>query len=157
MQKYLLLLWALIFGSHYLCAQKTEYFTGGEKYKNVWIDFYNGDHEPELDDPLIAAGKQMTKAICEAIMHKDLKYRRYAIGAIGFIGDKKAIPTLEIIFRDTTEIDYFRGDALQAIYCIDEKLGMVYAGKLQSTNKYLRMIATAIMNKKEWLCEPSEE
>lgn len=58
----------------------------------MWNKFYAGDEEPELDDPLIEAGKDMTLVICEAVRNRDMFSRRYAIGALGFIGDKRALP-----------------------------------------------------------------
>ena len=64
-------------------ADETVYRTGGTKYVRAWQAFYvEADHEPEIDDPLIAKGKRMVPAICEAIRHKDMKRRRYAIGGI---------------------------------------------------------------------------
>jgi hypothetical protein len=64
-------------------AGEVEYRPGGKTFSTVWDRFYSGDHEPELDDPLIAAGLAMTSAIVEAIKHKDMKMRRDAIGASG--------------------------------------------------------------------------
>ena len=138
-------------------AGEVEYRPGGKSFSSVWDRFYKGDHEPELDDPLIAAGPPMTPAIVEAIQHKDMKYRRYAIGALGQIGDKRAIPPLEKLLQDKTEIDYFRGDALQSIYRLDQKRGTVYAERYAGENEYLRMISEAIKKREPWLLEPTKE
>jgi len=138
-------------------AQEKEYRPGGEVYVTVWDKFYNGDHEPDLDDPLIEAGKKMTLVICEAIKNKDMRLRRYAIGALGYIGDKRAIPTLESILKSKDEIYYFRGDALHAIYQIDNVLGKKYAFEFSSEHEYLKMLKKAIEEDAAWLTEPSEE
>lgn len=68
----------------------------------------------------------MVPTICEAVKNKDMKRRRYAIGALGYINDRAALPTLEAILSDESEIDYFRGDALHSIYQIDRKRGLSY-------------------------------
>lgn len=134
-----------------------EYRPGGDTFLKDWNRFYNGDHEPELDDPLIEAGTKMVPFICEAIAHKDMKFRRYAISALGFIEDKRAIPSLETILNDKTEEDYFRGDALHAIYLIDERQGTIYAAQYKNENKYLNFIGSAIEKREEWLKAPTEE
>jgi hypothetical protein len=144
--------------SNAMADREVEYKPGGKRFDRVWKNFYKEPgHEPELDDPLIEAGKRMTSAICEAVIHPDMKRRRYAIGALGFIGDRRALPTLETILRNAKEKDYFRGDALKAIYQIDDKLGTTYARKFMKRNDYLNLIADAILRKATWLTEPTEE
>ena len=138
-------------------AGNVEYRPGGSQFQKTWERFYHGDHEPELDDPLIAAGREMTLVICNAISHQDMKMRRYAIGALGYIGDKRAIPTLETILKNKNEIDYFRGDALHAIYQLDRQLGSRYAIQYENENDYLKMMSSAIKRKDAWLLEPTEE
>lgn len=150
----LLLLFCFSFSSY---AQNREYFPDSLKFEKVWKAFYAGDHEPELDDPLIQAGKPISTTVCKAILNKDMKYRRYAIGAIGFISDTCAIPALMSILKDTTEKDYFRGDALQAIYKMDNKLGEDLAEKYKFNKDYLGVIWKAIKNKEAWLLQQSEE
>ena len=138
-------------------GNNVEYRPGVPKFQKVWNKFYSGDHEPELDDPLIKAGKKMTSAICAAIVHPDMKYRRYAIGALGFIADVQSIPTLESILKNESEEDYFRGDALRAIYQINESLGTKYAREHSHRRDYLKLISDAILKKEPWLKEPTEE
>ncbi|MNZ58466.1 hypothetical protein D3C78_764750 [compost metagenome] len=122
-------------------AGEVAYRTGGKSFTKAWHQFYDfGDHEPELDDPLIRRGKSIIPAICQAVAHPDMKYRRYALSALGYIKDPRAIPCLERILKDREEIDYFRGDALQAIYLIDPPMGRNYADQFKSDNSYLRMI-----------------
>jgi hypothetical protein len=138
-------------------AAEIEYRTGGSKYVRAWQQFYvEADHEPEIDDPLIAKGKVMVPAICEAVKHKDMKRRRYAIGALGYINERAAMPTLEEILSDESEIDYFRGDALQSIYQIDSKLGLSYAAQYQSQPNTLGVYAKAVIKREPWLLLPSK-
>lgn len=123
-----------------------EYRTGSPKFKKTWDDFYQeAIHEPDIPFPLEKASKEMTLAICEAVKHPDMKYRRYAIAALGKRKDKRAIPVLESILKNDKEIDYFRGDALGAIYDIDRKLGKQYAKAYGDKNSYLRIIADTIL------------
>jgi hypothetical protein len=139
-------------------AAEVEYRTGGSRYEKTWQNFYvEADHEPEIDDPLIAKGKPMVPAICEAVKYKDMKRRRYAIGALGYINDRAALPTLEAILSDESEIDYFRGDALHSIYQIDRKRGLSYAAKYQSLPNTLGQYAKAAIKLEPWLLLPSKE
>ena len=148
----------LLLSSWSCAAGEIEYRTGGPRFDKVWHAFYvEGDHEPELDDPLIAAGRSMTLAICEAIAHPGMKRRRYAIGALGYIRDKRALPALEKILKDKTEIYYFRGDALHAIYQIDKKLGSQYAEQFANEHDYLKRLAASIQRREPWLTEPTKE
>lgn len=139
-----------------MASGEKEYRPGGSKFESIWDRFYNGHHEPELDDPLIEAGSEMTLIITEAVTNKDMKVRRYAIGALGFIGDKKALSTLEKILNDKSEIYYFRGDALHAIYQIDRGLGRKYAKIYATEHEYLSDLAKSIQLDEKWLTEPTE-
>lgn len=126
-----------------------EYRTGGSQFKKSWDDFYKeAEYEPDIHLPLKRARKEMTLAICEAVKHPDLKYRRYAIEALGKRKDKRAIPTLEVILKDDKEIYYFRGDALEAINDIDKNLGRQYAKAYGNTHKYMQRIADSILKQK---------
>jgi hypothetical protein len=138
-------------------AVEVEYRPGGLEFRKVWDRFYLADHEPELDDPLIAAGRKMTLVILDAVAHKDMRLRRYAIGALGQIKDKRALPELERILRDRLEFEYFRGDALHAIYRIDHPKGSALALEFESENDYLKMISTAIKRMEPWLLEDTHE
>lgn len=138
-----------------LIAQDVEYRPGGNEHASTWTRFYNGNHEPELDDPLIEAGQEMTLVICEAIKNKNMRLRRYAIGALGYIGDKRAISTLEEILKSKDEIYYFRGDALHAIYQLDNQLGKKHAKQYSNEHEYLKMIQGHIDKDSKWLTEPT--
>ncbi|MDB6003637.1 MAG: hypothetical protein JWR15_624 [Prosthecobacter sp.] len=115
--------------------------------KKVWNQFYAGDDESELPKPLIAAGKKMVPDICAAIAHPDMKMRRYAMTALGEIGDKAALPALESILKDKKELGYMRGDALYAIHKIDKALGVKYAKEFGPADEYLKMVADEILVK----------
>ncbi len=147
----------LLFGAQSFGAAEKEYRPGGQPYASVWDRFYKGNHEPELDDPLIDAGKKMTLIICEAIKNKDMKYRRYAIGALGYIGDRRALPTLQVILKSKEETYYFRGDALHSIYQIDRALGKKYAAEFGQEHEYLKRLQESIQRDDKWLTEPTEE
>jgi hypothetical protein len=140
-------------------ADEVEYRAGGERFARAWQQFYvEADHEPEIDDPLIAQGAKMVPAICEAVAHRSMKRRRYAIGALGYIGDRGAIPTLERVFLDPTEIYYFRSDALEAIYRLDREVGRTLASKVSPTDDELvRETAKAVLRGEKRLLVPSKE
>ena len=138
-------------------AGEIEYRPGGKALNATWQAFYvDGDHEPDIDDPLIARGRSMVPAICNAIKHKDMKRRRYAIGALGFIGDRHALPTLEDVLNDRSEIDYFREDALHSIYQLDRKLGHTYA-KRYKKDPGMEIMTNAVLRNEPWLLDASEE
>ena len=139
---------AMLFVASPTFAGEVTYRTGGKAFANAWHQFYDlGDHEPELNDPLIKRGKSMVPAICQAISHPDMKYRRYALSALGYIKDRKAIPCLERVLNNPEETYYFRGDALEAIYLIDQPLGRRYAERFKSDNSYLKMTHHLISKK----------
>ena len=129
-------------------AELVEYRPGDETAtKKVWDKFYKGDSEEELPKPLIAAGKKMVPDICKAIAHADMRLRRYAMTALGEIGDKAALPALEAILKDKNELEYMRGDALYAIHKIDKTLGLKYVKQFGAENEYLKMVAGELTKK----------
>lgn len=75
--------------------------------------------EDQIINPLIIAGKKVIPYIIEEIRNKEMDLRRYAIGALGHIGDEKVIPFLMSILNDDDEIYYFRYDAIEAIAMIN--------------------------------------
>jgi hypothetical protein len=126
---------------------RVEYRPGGPQFQKVWDAFYrNAFYEPEISIPLEKASKDMTPAICEAVRHPDMKRRRYAIIALGFRRDKRALQTLENILNDEKEIYYFRGDALEAVNEINNELGKHYAIKFAGDHPYLKRISNWILN-----------
>jgi hypothetical protein len=83
--------------------------------------------EDQLIDPLILAGKKVVPLLIKEIKDKNMQQRRYAIAALGHLEDPSALPTLEIIFKDDSEIDYYRCDALEAIALLDSNVGRALA------------------------------
>lgn len=139
-------------------ADEVDYRTGAKRFAEVWHAFYDlADHEPEIDDPLIEAGPPMVPAICEAVRHKDMKRRFHAIDALGYIGDRRALPTLVGILDDAAESDEMRSEALVSIYRVDRTLGARYARLYRHADERTAMVADAILRKDPWLLEPSEE
>lgn len=129
-------------------AELVEYRPGDSAAtKKVWDKFYKGDYEEDLPKPLMAAGKKMVPDICKAIAHPDMRMRRYAMTALGEIGDKEALPSLETILKDKKELEYMRGDALYAIHKIDKALGLKYAKEFGTANDYLKMVAGELTKK----------
>ena len=132
-------------------AKEREYTPGGEKWAKTWRAFYDGDHEEEMSVPLIKAGRAMVPAIIEAISHKDMEKRRYAISALPYLKDRSAVEPLSKIVQDKTEEDYFRGDALHAVYILDQKRGEQLAKGFAGQGDNLKMITEAIRKKEKWL------
>jgi SH3-like domain-containing protein len=135
------------------------YRTGGPEWAKTWKVFYDVvDHEPEISTPLVKAGPQMVPAILEAIAHKDMKRRRYAISALGNLKDRRALDALTAIVKDESEEDYFRGDAITAIYQIDQDLGTQLAKEYAGQGDNLKMMTEAIITKEPWLTAgPSDQ
>jgi hypothetical protein len=132
-------------------AQERQYSPGGEKWAKVWRAFYAGDHEEDLPTPLIKAGPAMVPAIIEAISHKDMARRRYAITALAYLKDRTAIEPLTKIVKDKSEEDYFRGDALHSVYILDRQRGQQLAQQFAGPGDNLKRVADAIRKKEPWL------
>lgn len=99
-----------------------------------------------LMDPLILAGKKVVPLVIREIKNKEMPRRRYAIGFLGNGSYRQSLPALEEILQDVSEKDYFRGDALKAIYLIEEALGMKYAEKYKESPGLLGDIAKDLLN-----------
>jgi len=139
-------------------ADDVDYRTGGKRFAETWHAFYDlADHAPEIDDPLIAAGPRMVPAICEAVAHRDMKFRRHAIAALGYIGDRRALQALQTILDDGTEAEQARGDALISIYRIDRALGTRNARQYRHADAFVAHVSEAILRNDAWLLAPSEE
>jgi HEAT repeat protein len=138
--------------------EDVDYRTGGKRFAKVWHAFYDESfHEPDIDDPLIAAGRPMVPAICEAISHPDMKYRGYAIGALGYIGDRRALPTLVGVIENAGETVSMRNEALLAIYRIDRALGARYARQYRHADAPVARTAEAILRGDPSLLKPTAE
>lgn len=109
--------------------------------------FYNNDGpEDTLMDPLILAGDGVVPLVLKEVKNKKMPRRRYAIGFLGNGSYKEALPALETILQDSTEEDYFRGDALQSIYMIDESRGRELAQKYNDHQDYLGAISRRVIS-----------
>lgn len=115
-------------------------------------EFYTYDGaEDMLMDPLILAGEDVVPLVIEKIKDKNMPRRRYAIGFLGNGEYRQALPVLQQILQDETEKDYFRGDALQSIYMIDEPLGVELAQQHTGESNFVGWIAKSILKGEEWL------
>ena len=109
-------------------------------------EFYVHDGaEDQLMDPLILAGDKVVPLVIERVKDKDMPRRRYAIAFLGNGSYRQALPVLQQILQDSTEADYYRGDALQSIYQIDPRLGTTYAQNYQTGIDYVGSIAKGII------------
>ena len=81
-------------------------------------------------DPLILGGRKVVAPLIMEIEKKDMARRRYAILALGNIGDAAAIEPLQQIVLDSAEVEFVRCDALMAIALIDEDRAQTLAQRL---------------------------
>lgn len=127
-------------------------------FDREWRKFYfEADGEGSITPNLMEGGTRMVPAICVAVSDRKMRMRRYAIGALGHLGDRRAILTLEAIYADSTEDSIFRGDALEAIFCIDQELGKCYARQVlrrdYDDSHYLKKRAIEVLEHPERLLE----
>ncbi len=133
-------------------AEEVDYKPGGQKWASDWKAFYhNPGSEEDLMTPLVQAGPNMVPVILEAIAHKNMRLRRYAIGALGNLGDSSAVDPLAAIVADKSEEDYFRGDALTSVYKLDRERGTALAKKFAGQGDNLKMMTEAVLKKEPWL------
>jgi hypothetical protein len=90
--------------------------------------------EGQLMNPLLLGGRKVVPRLIEEVKNKTMQRRRYAIAALGHLGDPSAIPVLMAIVNDSTELDYFRCDALEAIARIDRERGREVAREYRNTD-----------------------
>ena len=109
-------------------------FPENKNYRSTWVAFYSASGELDKMNILIRADPGIWPSIIEAIKQKKMYSRRYAIGALGYIGDRGAIKTLQEILNDQSELDYYRGDALLSLFQIDEMLGREEADRILRDN-----------------------
>lgn len=83
-------------------------------------DFYDAREraEDQLVDPLILNGRRVVPLVIAEVPNKQMRLRRYAIGFLGNGQYRDALPVLEQVLVDESEIYYFRADALEAIFRI---------------------------------------
>lgn len=122
--------------------------------------------ESFLTLPLCKAGEKVVPLLTEKIKDKNMKRRRYAIGFLGITESRLPVPVLEQIAKDETEDALYRGDALEALYLLDENLGEMLAGNYQNRTDFLGRIAKEILQIKnhavykkeqqELICNPKD-
>jgi hypothetical protein len=132
------------------------------QYRTAWHEFYyGGSGEGDIDAPLVRVGRPIVPSLCRAVADPNMRRRRYAIGALGWIRDRRAILTLETIYANSNEDPLYRGDALEAIFIIDQNLGRLYARNVLARNypdqNYLKSRATEIIEHPDRILEPPTE
>jgi len=92
-------------------------------------DFYEAREraEDQLMDPLILNGRRVAPLVIAEVPNKEMKLRRYAIGFLGNGQYRDALPVLEQVLVDESEIYYFRADALEAVFRISPERARVLA------------------------------
>lgn len=80
--------------------------------------------EDQIMDPLILSGPGVIPLLQKELTNPGMTNRRYAIGALGNLGNKSALPILGNLASKKSEIDYIRCDALVAIGMIDYQEGL---------------------------------
>src|SRR5687768_7995035 len=101
--------------------------------------------EDQLTDPLVLAGPRVRPLVLSAVRDRDFKLRRYGIGYLGCSAYTPASPTFRVILHDESEEDYFRADALEALWSINSKEGRALAGAYSSRTDFLGQAARGIL------------
>ena len=101
--------------------------------------------EDQLTDPLILAGRRVVPAVLHAIEDPAMPLRRYAIDFLGDGAFPEARAALEGILADSVEGDYFRGDALEALYHIDVTRARQLAQRYHERSAYLGQTARDVL------------
>jgi hypothetical protein len=106
--------------------------------RRVLEAFYT-DRSPEsiVDRHLMDAGRAIVPHLIREIPIRDMPKRRYAIAALGKLGDQSALSPLLRIANDRSEEESYRGDALVAIWHLNKDAGRDLAHKLAGESRYL--------------------
>ena len=113
--------------------------------------YHNEGPEDTLMDPLILAGNAVVRVVIERVKDKKMPRRRYAIGFLGNGSYSQALPALQTILQDSSEIDYFRSDALHSIYQIDGALGLKYAQSYRNESNDLGRVSQDLLSQKRFV------
>jgi|SRR5262245_13313908 len=110
-------------------------------------DFYEARDraEDQLMDPLILTGRRVVPLVLKELPNKDMRLRRYAIGFLGNGRYSEALPMLESVLNDESEIYYFRADALRAIFQISQARAKELAPKFVNGQDLLGEVAGEIV------------
>jgi len=142
----------------FVLAGCTEPRLDGKDAQKFLNYFYNDKVPEEITDRyLLTAGKGIVPYLIDEVQKRDMPKRGYAIGALGKIGDRRALPVLIKILEDSSEIYYFREDALVSIWYLDKALGerMIerYAGQNESFDRQIELLKKGIYDsdyKRTW-------
>lgn len=128
------------------------------RYRTAWREFYHGGYsEIDLGSSLVRVGEPIVPSVCRAIADRNMKRRRYAISALGWIGDRRAIPSLQKVLSEATELQELRADALEAIYRISPRLAHRLAPPHTERKDLLGTVARAVVSDdKKWFEAPVE-
>ncbi len=115
---------------------------------HVMADFHKAEGRAEdmLMDPLILHADLVKHRVINDIKNPEMDKRRYAIT---FLGNEKffeALSVLESILNTESEKDFFRGDALESIFRIDETKGKQLASIHSASQDYLGRIARGLLD-----------
>lgn len=113
-------------------------FMNEQKARRILHEFYT-EIVPEvvIGHQLREAGRPIVPYVLREVQKKEMPRRGYAILSLGIISDRRAIPILQRIFEDKSETDYIRGDALRAIWHMDNELGKTLARDYQGESVYI--------------------
>ena len=100
--------------------------------------------------PLVLAGRKVVPLVVAAIEDRQMPRRRYAVAALGSLGDTRAVDPLFAILSNPEEKDVFRADALQAINKLDGRQGAKLASEYLDRDGLLGEYAFRIANGSEW-------
>ena len=131
-------------------------FPGCQSPEQAYADFISPDREcaeDQMMDPLILAGECVVPIVLQHVQERDMPRRRYGIGFLGNVGSRDALPVLERLFWDSSERDYIRGDALQAIAKIDLRRGQSLARECAEGDGYVAYIAREVLAEDRQLLE----
>ena len=112
-------------------------------------DFLHNDSnraEDMLMDPLILHADLVKDSVIEEVKNPKMPKRRYAISFLGVARLTNALPVLKIILSDTSEVDYFRADALESIYQISPEEGRQLAKRSRGETNSLGSIARRLLD-----------
>ena len=118
-----------------------------------FLNYFYNDKVPEeiTDRYLLTAGRGIVPYLIDEVQKRDMPKRGYAIGALGKLGDRRALLVLIKILGDNSEIHYFREDALVSICYLDKSLGeeMIekYAGQSESFDRQIELLKKGMYDK----------
>jgi hypothetical protein len=110
-------------------------------------DFLKGEDrfEDQLTDPLVLAGPRVRPLITAAVVDREMKHRRYALAYLGCAGYAPAQEAIRRILTDDTERDYFRADALEALWRLDRNEGEALAQTYRTREDALGQMAVKLI------------